>query len=219
MVNAKKSFWQALIFTIVVFRIGIILGFFFEVSRTNSVEIASIGSETNLLDQELRTRASEHFNFSCEDSAESLFRFADLIYREARQLERYGQASKFSETIDLLHRRYDLLRTMLWIESIETKKKCGNVFHTVVYLYRYNAEDVDVKAKQVFFSRVLGDVKEANPQDILLIPIAEDTGLESVRAITQKFSIESYPVIIIDEKLLVYEIDDFGEFERLVLNG
>ena len=49
---------------------------------------------------------------------------ADKIYHEARILERYDDSRKISETLKYVHQRYDLLRTLLWINTAEIKEKC-----------------------------------------------------------------------------------------------
>jgi len=214
--KSKRVFWQALIFTVVIFSIGIILGFFLDFSRADKVQLNLLNSEINLLDEQLREGIVGNFNVSCEASRESLFNFANNIYDEAVQLESYDSASKFGDTLFILHRRYDLLRTVLWMQAIELKKTCGDDFHTVVYLYEYNVDDVDVRSKQLFFSRLLLDVKNDMPEDVVLIPIAINMDLESVDLIRQSYDLPKEAAIIIDEKKVVSDIVTFDEFKNLV---
>ena len=219
MVVSKHVFWQAFIFTVVIFIIGLIAGFFLEVSRSNNIEAAVARSETSLLDEQLRNRAIGTLNLSCDDAINSTFSFADAVYYEARQLEQYESSSTFTDSLTALHKRYDLLRTMLWFEGVDLRTKCKGSFHTIVYLYDYDTDDVSIRAKQLFFSRILSDLKNNNPDSVLLIPIARNLGLESVRLASDKFEVKSSPVIIVDEKIKIYEIDSFDEFEKLVLQS
>ena len=50
--KSKHVFWQALVFTVIIFAMGLILGFYLESSRTNEVELRLLGSEVNLLDEQ-----------------------------------------------------------------------------------------------------------------------------------------------------------------------
>jgi hypothetical protein len=219
MVVSKHIFWQAFVFTVVIFILGLAAGFLLETSRTNQVQKSITVSETKLLDEQLRNRAIDTLNISCSAAIESTFQFADSIYDEARQLEEYDSSSTFTDTLLVLHRRYDLLRTMLWLESIDLRAECKGSFHTVVYLYDYNTDDVGVRSKQLFFSRALAELKIQNPDSVLLIPIARNLGIESVRIASDRYGVTTSPSILIDEKVLVTDIDSFDEFQKLVLHS
>lgn len=201
--NSKHAFWQALVFTIIVFSIGMMLGFFLEVNRSQSVNENLINSELNIIDQQLRNKVINELNISCDIAIESTFNFADEIYLEASKLESYDAASKFSETLTLLHKRYDLLRALVWTEAIGLRENCGSDFHTVVYLYDYAADDVEINAKQRFYSIMLLELKEAHPDEILLIPIAGDADLESLNLLMRNYGIEELPSIIINEETII----------------
>jgi len=219
MVVSKHVFWQALLFTLVIFGLGVAAGYLLETSRAVDVQNAVTLSETHLLDQQLRNRAIETLNVSCQDAIDSTFNFADSIYNEAQQLEQYDTASTFTDSLLALHKRYDLLRTMLWFESIDLRNKCKGSFHTVVYLYDYNTDDVTIRSKQVFFARALLDLKSRNPDTVLLIPIAQNLDIQSVTLASERYGVTQSPSIIIDEKTIVTQIDSFDQFETLVLHS
>jgi hypothetical protein len=200
MVNTKHAFWQALVFTIIIFFLGIVIGFFFEVSRSNQISNTIYNSEVNLLDQQLRTRTISDFNVSCSISTSSLFAFADTIYLEAQQLDAYDSASNLATTLDILYRRYDLMRVLLWSESTEIRTRCHKDFHTAVYLYTYHTADLTTKAEQTVYSRILEDIKSKHGSDLLLIPIATDMNLTSVDVLLSSYNITSTPAVLIDEK-------------------
>lgn len=214
--SSKHAFWQALVFTVFIFLIGLLLGVFLENSRADKVEIDSINSELNLLDEQLRQEVIGQFSLSCEDRKNSAFRFADKIYGEALRLERYDSSSKFKDSLEVLHKRYDLLRVLLLNEGIRFKEECGDDFHTVVYLFDYGAEDIDIESRQDFFGRLLIDLKGDHQDDILLIPIAGNLDLESVDLIKERYGVEELPVIIIDEEKVVRDILTFEELEGIV---
>ena len=135
MVNSKHAFWQALVFTIIIFGIGVLMGFFLENSRSNAIENLIIESEIGILDEQITSQGLGKFEISCEETKKSVFIFADKIYQEALQLEKFDSSAKFTESLISLHKRYDLLRVLLWIEGIELKEKCGEKIHTLVYIF------------------------------------------------------------------------------------
>ncbi len=217
MVNQNRAvFLQALVLTIIVFIIGIIIGMELENSRANKTELALLNSEILLLDEQVRSNNLHLFNISCELSVKSTFDFADRIYREALLLEKYDASSKFNNELRVLHKKYDLLRTMLWTRGIEIKKQCPQKFHTVVYLFDYASEDIDKKSLQAAFSRLLLDLKEKHEDKILLIPIASNLKLESVNLIKEKYAIKEAPAIIIDEKKIVRKLIPLKDLEDIV---
>jgi len=219
MVSNKHPFWLALVFTISLFFIGISLGFFLEGTREDVVERNVLNSEINLLDEQLRSRVVEDFDLDCDSAVQSTFDFADKVFSEARLLEEYDLASSFGNSLKVLHKRYDLLRTMLWIESIRLKEECNRNFHTVVYFYDYATEDIGLKSKQGALSKVLEDLKEKYGEEVLLIPIAGNLGLESVDLVLSKYNITELPAIIIDENVVIRGLIVIDKLEKIVFEG
>ncbi len=216
MVNSKHAFWQALIATILIFGIGLILGFFLESYRADNVQYNLFNAETNILDDQLRNRLVEDFNLDCDIAKESTFNFADKIYSEATKLEQLDQASKLSDSFLALHRRYDLLRALLWTETINLKERCGENFHTLVYLYEYNNDDIDINSQQLFYSRLLLDLKDKYPDEVILIPIATDNDLDSIELILKDYQIDEFPAIIVDESEVVNGIISLNDIENII---
>ncbi|MBU0907230.1 MAG: hypothetical protein KKE05_03680, partial [Nanoarchaeota archaeon] len=178
--------------------------------------LALMNSEISLLDEQIRSLNIETFNVSCDLAVESTFSFADRIYQEAQLLEKYDSSSKFTDELKIVHRRYDLLRTLLWAHSIETKNKCPQQYHTVVYLFDYASEDFDKKARQAAISRLLTDIKGEYGNSILLIPIAANLELESINLIKERYSLTEAPAIIIDEHKVVTKDITFTELRDII---
>ena len=214
--NNKHAFWQALVVAVIVFGVGILLGFFLESYRSNEIQLNIMAAEINVLDEQLRNKIIENFDVNCELATKSSFSFADKIYLEAEKLERYDEASKFTETLLVLHKRYDLLRALLWTEIVDLKERCNEDFHTVVYFYDYGTENIDISSKQLFYSRLLFDLKSKYPDEVILIPIAIDTGLESVRLLVENYNIDEFPAIVVDEYEIIDGIITFEELEEIV---
>ena len=62
-------------------------------------------------------------------------------------------------------------------------------------------------------SRVLLDVKEKNKDEVILIPIAADTNVNSVELLMKSYNVEKIPTIIINDKILVSELIKVEEIE------
>jgi len=215
MVNSKHAFWQALIVAIAILSIGIFIGFILENSRADNMELILLNSEINLLDEQIRNKQIEQLNIDCEIAMQSTYEFADKIYFEALKLEDYQDAAKFTETIKILHKRYDLLRMMLWLESMQLKEKCEPDFHTIVYIFEFDTQNLNQKAKQSAISRLLLDIKNKHGQKILLIPIAGNLELESVNLTMKKYKITKLPTLIIDENIVIEDPSISVTFEQL----
>lgn len=212
----KNVFLQSLIVTVAVFLIGLMLGFAIENNRVNYVNLALINSEIDLLDEQIRGSNIDTFQVDCATAVSSTFEFADRIYQEAKLLEEYDSSNKFTPELKIIHKRYDLLRMLLWSHGIEVREKCNADFHTVVYLFDYNSESLDIRAKQISMERITTDLKEKYGNLILLIPIADNLDLKSVETVKKKFGITQGPALVIDEKKLLTEDLTLPELETII---
>lgn len=216
MVNNKHAFWQALVVAVAVFSIGIAAGFFIESYRADTVKLTLLDSEIRVLDEQIRERVLEQGNVSCALAEKSLLAFADRIYGEAQKLEQYDSASKFSKSFVILHRRYDLLRALLWQDSIKHRERCLSSFHTVVYLYEYDAQEVEARARQSYYSRMLTEIKARAGDEVLLIPLATNMNLSSVDVLLGSYEVTETPAILIDERYTVTTVITRDELERII---
>ena len=99
-----------------------------------------------------------------------------------------------------------MLRTFLWINTIDISEKCQGEFNTVVYLYEYGPKDLAKKATQNVWSKILFDLKQEKGNEIVLIPIAANSDLVSLDALLKGFEISRYPVVIIDQESIIEEL-------------
>ncbi len=219
MVNSKHVFWQAFLSAILIFGVGIMIGFFIEGGRNKSVENTLLNSEIDLLDSQVIGQIGNGPNLDCKEYENVLIGFADRIYSEAKNLEKYNEASQLTDVPKILHRRYDLLRILLWSEAKAMKGSCNESVHTLVYFYQYENPDSNTRAEQVVFSRFLEDLKMKYGMKILLIPIAGDAKLDSLKLLKSSYNVESYPVVILDEKKTVYNIDGLKEIAQILQNN
>ncbi len=212
--NKKHVFWQALFLTILFFLLGLVFGVYMEQLRADGVSVAFYQSEVSLYDSFALGKLLDNNLTSCADLKEATINFADKIYDEARQLEKYDTKSELTDSMKTIHRKYDLLRTLLWMNTLEIKQRCGDL-NTVVYLYDYGTEDIEIKSKQNVFGKILNDLKNEKGGDVLLIPIAVNQEIESFSYLMKRYGISDFPVIFVNEKKAFYEpasSDEIGKY-------
>jgi hypothetical protein len=216
--NQKHVFWEALLVTIVIFAIGIIAGVIFENWRVNKVDSFFKESEITLSDIKAMGEISASMNLECNKSIQQNHAFADRIFKEAEILSRYEGAETITENIRLEHKKYDILRAILWSNSIELKKRCKTDLHTVVYIYQYNNLDIDKKMKQGVFSKILSELKEKKGSEIILIPMAGDNNLSSVSLMMGIYNVSEseLPIILIDEKTKITKVENVEDIIKLI---
>jgi len=117
MKNQKYFFLYALILTIVIFNLGIFMGYRLESSRIDKINGMYLDAETELLDQMIQKDALSIIDLNCESLVKENILFGDKIFEEALTIQRYEEANKINDDIIFQHRRFDLLRTLFWITA------------------------------------------------------------------------------------------------------
>lgn len=217
MKKSRSVFWQALILTAVVFAIGIFLGIAYEGRKLDEVNDYYVLSEIFLMDSFALSKLTDAIStgtVGCDVLIEKNIEFADKIYEEAYVLEKYEESGKLSEALKVLHKKYDLLRTLLWINLIDMPYQCKKDISVVVYLYEYETEDLTKKATNKVWEKILFDLKQEMGGKIILIPIAADSGLTSLNLLISQYDIPEYPVVIIDNKVIsqIDSVDNLRDY-------
>lgn len=166
-----------------------------------------------MLDIRLQSEIFSTGKFNCQEAIKENIKFADRIYEEASLLENYEKASRLSEELKLSHKKYDILRTILFLNSAAIKEKCNSSYQNVVYFYKLNNLDIDTKTKEDVFSRLLKDLKDQKKDEIILIPIAADNNISSVNLILTNYNIsqKDLPLILIDGKIKIKELKNIND--------
>jgi hypothetical protein len=212
--NPKRAIWEAFLLASLVFFFGFLLGFLFESSQTDKMSQYYRQSELYVMDGIALNSLVDEGLFDCSSLYDSYSLFADRIYQEAILLDEYESAEKITEDMKIVHRRYDVLRTFLWSNTLRAQKKCPNPSHTIVYLYEYNNEDLAKRATQNVWSKVLFDLKQEEGKNLILIPIASDLNITSLNVLVDHFNITSYPVVIVDNKNVVDELISVSQLKE-----
>jgi len=211
-----RVFWQALLVTVFIFAAGIVVGIILENMRLGKVQGLYEQSEIDLLDIKLQSEIYSSGKFNCSVAIKENLDFAERVYEEAKILDRYEQASRLTEKLAIEHKKYDILRAVLFLNSLKIKKQCNSSYHNVVYFYSYSDPRLEIKARQNVFSKLLKELKEKRGEDILLIPMAGNNNVISIKIILSNYKIkeEDLPVILIDEKIKVTELETLEELEK-----
>lgn len=213
-----KVFFESLVLSLFIILIGVSIGFALESARTGKILEEYKLFEIRALDLKLQNYYYQTMDqASCEIALASNLKFADDIYDEGLIIEKYEQVEEFTDNILLAKQRYILLKTELWLNSILLKKKCDSSFHIVVYIYS-QTDDMKKGVEQEIVSNELKNLKEKHGNEIILIPIAGDIGLDSVELQMQVYNVTYLPSIIIDEKVVLEGFNTVEEIEEYLNN-
>ena len=206
----------ALILTLIVFNLGIFMGYMLESSRLDKINVLYSNAELELFDQIAQKESVGVLNLDCKTLVSENIKFGDEIFTEALQIQKYEDANRISNDIIFQHKRFDLLRTMFWMNSIKTKQDCNSDYHNVVYFYKYNNPSIAQDSKQKFFSNLLEQLKQKEGDNIMLIPIAGDNDIPSINILVDKYNITEFPTILVDEKTKITDVKSVDEIENLL---
>ena len=139
--------------------------------------------------------------------------FADRIFKEVSILEKYEDSARLSDGIVFQHKKYDLLRAILWSNSLIVKEKCNSGFHTIVYFFEYNSDDPILVVKQRSFSKFLEEIKDKKGSSVVLIPIAGNLNIGSIEFLKSNYGVDSLPAVLVDEKVVATDIEELTNIE------
>lgn len=215
MLKSKKHvFWEALVVTVLVFLMGLFFGMLLETANSSKISNLYTKSEIDLVDGLAFSELSKDITITCDSLKEENIKFANRVYDEATLLGEYESAGILTDNLKVLHRQYDLLRTLIWIGNQEAFKRCNN-YGMIVYLYEYNTEDTQKEAEQNVLSKALLDIKNEN-KDVLLIPIAADQNLSSLEVLIKSYNIKSFPAIVVNNQDVIYKLEDLSRIGILL---
>jgi len=207
MLKSKKHvFWEALLVTVLIFLAGFFVGILAETKNSSEVNGMYVNSEISLTDAKTSLEVLKNRKTDCETIAQNNIEFADRIYEEAKIIEKYEETQTLTKNMDLLHKKYDLLRTLLWINNEDTLEECKN-YNIIIYLYEYETKIIEKQATQNVWSKILLDAKKEN-EDTLLIPIAVDQDLNSLNLVLEPYNLTQFPAVIVNNKDVLYDIKD-----------
>lgn len=213
-----KKYWifiDALVIAGAIFIIGFSTGFLLENLRLNKIIDNYRDNEIESLDLKLQNYYYQIMDSeTCDSAIEQNFIFADKIYEEGLKIARFEEANQITDSLKIEKKRYVLLKTELWLNSLLLKEKCGDRFDTVVYFYEDNAPSSAKNSEQKIISNVLKDVKNEKRNSIILLPIAGDLDLDIVNLQKEIHNVTYLPSILINEETLLEGFHSQEEIEQ-----
>lgn len=213
----KRVFWEALVIALFIFGLGILLGFLIEANRVDKIAESFGNSELNILDIKAQSEFFSLTDLDCTSAFEETLAFANRIYDEARLLEKYEGANKIGKEIFQQHKKYDLLRVLLFANYLEIKEKCKNKANSIIYFYEYQTEDLGTASLQNIFSNKLRDIKTEYGDDLILIPMASNLNVNSVNYLLKIYNITDSPAILINEKTVIYSAEELNNINNFLI--
>ncbi|MDO8509025.1 MAG: hypothetical protein Q7S27_05060 [Nanoarchaeota archaeon] len=209
-----RIFLESLIISVLILIIGFSLGLFVEAYRTNKIVDYYKDYEIQALDLKLQNYYFQIMDkSSCEEAIEQNFIFADDIYTQGLVLEKYEEANQISDDLFREKKRYVLLKTELWLNSLLLKDKCSEPFDTIVYFYSGDPKNSALVAQQKVLSNVLRTVKENKGNKVILLPIAGDLKLKAVDLQRRVYDVTTLPTVMINEKVILEGFHTVEEIE------
>lgn len=208
------SFWKAFFLSTIIFLVGLNLGVFIENSGLDEIERAVIASEVELYDSNIRSSIIQNYNQSCDTSIENTFLIADKIYGEVQSLESLDKSSSIVAGFNEMHKRYDLLRTQLWLDASRLKDNCDNDFNLIIYLYEYDAKDPEIVSLQMLYASITQEIKNNYREDVLLIPIAHNMDLNSLTMLVDSYGTELKTSIIVNNQFIISGETNYNEISQ-----
>ena len=218
-INFKQNvFIESLILTAIIFIVGFSIGYYVENFRTDKIVQDYKQYEVEALDLKLQNYYYQIMSkSSCEEAIKQNFVFADQLYDTGLTLEKYEEANQISGALLVEKKRYVLLKTELWLNSLLLKAKCNAQFDTVVYFYSSDPSNSAKVAQQKIISNVLKTVKENHGNKMILLPIAGDLNLNSVKLQMNVYNVTNLPSILIDEDIVLEGFSTSEDVEKYLI--
>lgn len=199
----RRTFAQAALFSMLILLLGIMIGIWIDNYRLSSIREALSNADVDSNDATLLGIYLQTFGEDyCSVALEQNLAYNEKIYSEGRKIESKIESNVFTPEVQQEWRRYTLLQTQFWLNSVDLKEKCGFDYHTVVHLFRQKSdstlENIDNKVQ----SGILLDLKERCGRQMMLIPITANMNLTVVDAVKNRFNITQYPAVIVDESFV-----------------
>lgn len=210
----KKTMATAFLLTVLIFSIFIGILLALENSRVEEVrktitDIDVLWNDARFFDKHL---AEQTIGDNCDFIFNENLKLGDRIYEEGLKIEKYEDASKFTDSILTEKKRYALLDMQFLQNSLEIKKACNSNFSTVIYFYsQYNET-----SEQKIMDRILWNLKQKCGPNVIYITFPADMDLSSINLLKAFYNITQIPSVVIDEKTVLAGVNSMDELDKHV---
>lgn len=205
--------------TVVVFLLGVLLGFALERNRIGNIEREFQRIDLQWNDAKLQTLYYQNLEPRfCDSAIKANLDFADKVYEEGLRIEEYDRASFLTSDLELEKKKYALLKVEFWLNSIVLKEKCKANYVNLVYFFA-NDPEFNAEAEQDTQAEILKDLKEKYGKDLMLIPLPIDLDISMINIIKETYDITRTPTLLINEKTKLEGLQNLEELSKLIKNG
>tara|TARA_Y100000034_G_C6856979_1_gene389590 strand:- start:132 stop:800 length:669 start_codon:yes stop_codon:yes gene_type:complete len=216
MVKQVDVFWKAAIFTLIVFLLGVSLGYFMEGNRIKNIRDEYKQVEVEWADAKLLNSYFQTLNpFLCDASVKENLEFADRVYEEGLKLEKYEKSNKLNGRLLVDKQRYALLKVEFWLNSILIKNKCSVKYVNLIYFYKDNADGKE-RVEQETQSVILKELKDKYGSNLMLIPLPLDLNISMINVMKNAHGISKSPSLLINEKIKLEGVYSLEKLDRII---
>ncbi len=209
-------FWKALVLTVVVFLLGVLLGFALERNRIGDIEKEFQKIDLQWNDAKLQTLYYQNIEPKfCDSAISENLGFGDKVYKEGLKIEDYDRASFLTSDLELEKKKYALLKVEFWLNSIVLKEKCNADYVNLVYFFA-NDPDFSVETEQDTQAEILKDLKEKYGKTLMLIPLPIDLDISMINIMRETYDIKKTPTLLINEKIKLEGLQDIEDVAKLI---
>ena len=214
-----RVFLESAVIAMLILIIGFYFGLYVESSRNDKIIDSYKDYEIEALDLKLQNYYYQIMDSSsCETAVGQNFEFAEDIYLTGLEIEKFEESNQITDDLLREKRRYSLLKTELWLNTVLLKKKCNQTFDTIAYIYAGEPTSSAIVSEQKIISNILKDIKEERGNRIILLPIAGDMNLKIIEFQKRIYGLESLPVLVINEKTVLEGFHSKEEIESYLKN-
>ncbi len=212
----KPIFIKAAVYTLIVFMLGVLLGYVLEEQRTSYIEEKYQVLELKWQDARIQSMYFQNLDYDqCDLAIEGNLDFSDEIYELGKKIDDYEEVNALTGEMILEKKRHALLKTQFWLNSMILKDKCNSEFVNVVYFFK-NDPSIEEKQKQYTQSDVLREIKEKYGRGVMLIPLPIDSDISMIEIFKKQYDINEVPTILINEENKLVGVHSFNEIEKAV---
>jgi len=196
---SKDKYALAAILTILIFSLGLTLGFLFEDHRYNLVEEVNMEQEVKYSSLQLQFLFLDAFSNenNCPILSATLKEAVKDLSDSLNEVIAYEEENQGSSTRKVsIMRRYLLDNLRYWLLATESKRKCDLNIVPILYFYTPDCPSCPNQGTILsYFKKLFGE-------QVLVFPINLDLKGEEpmVDIITSQYEITKYPTLIIDNK-------------------
>lgn len=215
MVVQSDVFWKAGLATLIIFFLGIYIGYWLDSGRVEQIRKEYQEMDIRWSDARVQTMYYNVFGNSsnfCEPAIEANLKFADRVYEDGLRIEQYERINKLTPSLITEKTRYVLLKLQFWLNSIELKKNCNADYTNLVYFYSHYNGTMQEEVQ----GAVLLDLKKDCGKNLMLIPLPIDLDIITIDIIKKQYGIEKTPTILINESIKLEGMQTKNELEKYI---